>query len=280
MVSITITKGLPASGKSTWAKEQVAKNGNIRRVNKDMIRGMLGGKHNKKIERIVEVARDAAILAALKEGFDVIVDDTNLAPRHEAHLRDITRGKVQYFFVNDSFLSVTVEECIRRDRERTTSVGKDVIERMHRDYHKQFIPKNKGSRLAIMCDLDGTLALFTGNPYDRDFTEDTLNPAVAGAVIAMREAGYNILLLSGRDEKFRDQTETWLENNGIPYDGLYMRALSDKRKDNIVKRELYEAYVAPHYNVLFVLDDRPQVCRMWRAELGLTVFQVAENWEF
>jgi predicted kinase len=279
MATVTITKGLPASGKSTWAKEQVEKNGNIRRVNKDLLRGMLGGKHNKRIEKIVEKARDAAILAALAEGFDVIVDDTNLAPRHEAHLRDITRGKAE-FLVNDSFLSVTVEECITRDRARATSVGKDVIERMHRDLHKPNIPTKRGDRLAIMVDLDGTLCLFTGNPYDRDFTADTVNAAVAGCVIAMRDEGYEIILMSGRDGKFRDQTEQWLADNGIPYHQLFMRNEGDKRKDNIVKRELYDTFVAPFYNVLFVLDDRPQVCRMWRAELGLTVFQVAENWEF
>jgi len=209
MPTVTITKGLPASGKSTWAKEQVEKNGNIRRVNKDMLRGMLGGKHNKRIERIVEKARDAAILAALAEGFDVIVDDTNLADRHEKHLRDITRGKAE-FVVNASFLDVPVEVCIARDRERTASVGKDVIERMHRDYHKKFIPARvPGGELAIMCDLDGTLALFDGNPYDRDFTADTLNPAVAGCIIAMVDMGYRVLLLSGRDSKFRGQTEQW-----------------------------------------------------------------------
>ena len=279
MATVTITKGLPASGKSSWAKAQVEKNGNVRRVNKDMLRGMLGGKHNKKVERIVEDARDAAILSALAQGFDVIVDDTNLAPKHEKHLRDLTRGKAE-FVVNDSFLSVPVEECIRRDAQRATSVGKDVIERMHRDYMKQFIPAQTGDRLAIMCDLDGTLCLFDGNPYDRDFTADRVNGAVAGCIIAMKDEGYDIILMSGRDSAYRGQTEQWLAENGIPYDQLFMRATGDKRKDNIVKRELYDAHVAPTYRVLFVLDDRPQVVRMWRAELGLTVFQVVENWEF
>ena len=34
------------------------------------------------------------------------------------------------------------------------------------------------------------------------------------------------------------------------------------------------------FKVAYVLDDRPRVVRMWRAELGLTVFQVAPNIEF
>ena len=39
-------------------------------------------------------------------------------------------------------------------------------------------------------------------------------------------------------------TERWLARHGIPYTALHMRATGDKRKDSIVKRELYEAHIA------------------------------------
>tara|TARA_R110002020_G_scaffold227539_13_gene438195 strand:+ start:10087 stop:10632 length:546 start_codon:yes stop_codon:yes gene_type:complete len=55
---------------------------------------------------------------------------------------------------------------------------------------------------------------------------------------------------------------------------LYMREEGDNRKDSIVKREMYEEYIKPHYNVKLVLDDRNQVVDMWR-ELGLPCWQVA-----
>ena len=35
--------------------------------------------------------------------------------------------------------------------------------------------------------------------------------------------------------------------------------------------------VPPKPNILFVMDDRDQVVSMWRNELGLTCFQVAEG---
>jgi hypothetical protein len=70
------------------------------------------------------------------------------------------------------------------------------------------------------------------------------------------------------------KTKAWLAVNEIPYDALYMRKANDYRKDAIIKLELYEAYVKDKYDILMVLDDRDQVVRMWREELGLPCFQV------
>jgi hypothetical protein len=52
-----------------------------------------------------------------------------------------------------------------------------------------------------------------------------------------------------------------------------MRPTGDQRKDNIVKRELFDTWVRGKYNVRFCLDDRDQVVEGWRA-MGLTCFQV------
>lgn len=60
----------------------------------------------------------------------------------------------------------------------------------------------------------------------------------------------------------------------IPYEALYIRKAKDFRKDAIIKRELYEAHIKGRYDVLMVLDDRDQVVKMWRQELGLPCLQV------
>ncbi len=93
MATVTICKGLPASGKSTWAKEQVAKRpGEVKRVNKDDLRAMLDGGHwTKNNEKFVENLRDHIILSAIRDGKQVIIDDTNLHPRQEAAIRALIK---------------------------------------------------------------------------------------------------------------------------------------------------------------------------------------------
>lgn len=278
MKKVIILKGLPASGKSTWAKEFLAKNkGAYKRVNKDDLRAMLDDGHwSKANEQFVLRQRDALILAALEDGKHVIVDDTNLHPKHEQQVRQLVRGKAE---VEVRFFEADVDECIERDAGRAKSVGAKVIRQMHRqflaDSRAQYVP-DTSLPAAVVCDLDGTLALLNGrSPYDASTCEqDLLNPAVAAIVHSLRDV--TLLLLSGREDKHRPQTERWLATHGIPYVELHMRPTGDMRKDSIVKLEIFEREVRPRFNVQFVLDDRNQVVEMWRS-LGITCLQVAEG---
>jgi predicted kinase len=145
---------------------------------------------------------------------------------------------------------------------------------------------------AIMCDLDGTISLFNTfhkdgtkdvrhakvhfrSPYDASkCDEDGLNEPVAAVVEAMNTAGYKIIFCSGREDKYRSQTETFLKKHlTVPYE-LHMRKSGDQRKDSIIKGEIFTNKIKPNYNVSFVLDDRDQVCAQWRS-MGLVCFQVA-----
>jgi hypothetical protein len=53
----------------------------------------------------------------------------------------------------------------------------------------------------------------------------------------------------------------------------YYKPENDYRKDNIIKKEIFDNYLKDVYNILFVYDDRNQVVNMWR-ELGIKTFQV------
>src|SRR5260221_5967067 len=94
MKKVILTRGVAASGKSTWAKQQVqAHPEQYVRVNKDSLRYMLfGGVYNHDKEQLVLRIRDEIILLALQNGYDVIVDDTNIADRHEQHIRTLVDG--------------------------------------------------------------------------------------------------------------------------------------------------------------------------------------------
>lgn len=97
----------------------------------------------------------------------------------------------------------------------------------------------------MLVDIDGTLALHNGrSPYDLARCGDDLpNSAVIDAVKSAHAAGRQIIYLSGREDVARETTAEWLKRH-VGIDGpLYMRAASDKRKDSIVKRELFDTHV-------------------------------------
>jgi len=86
--------------------------------------------------------------------------------------------------------------------------------------------------------------------------------------------GYKIILLSGREEKYKEPTFRFLETHQINFDILLMRKTSDNRKDSIIKKEIFAEHIQDKYFIEFVLDDRNQVVDMWRNDLKLPCFQV------
>lgn len=273
-MKLIMTKGLPASGKSTWARKM----SNYKRINKDDLRAMLDdGKWTKDNEKFVIKARNNLIENALQEGLSVIVDDTNLAPKHEEALKQIAKEYGATFEIKD-FTDVPIEECIKRDLKRPISVGEKVIKQMYNQFLKKqetYIPL-KGKPTAILCDIDGTLAhMKDRNPFDwHRVGEDEIDEEILEILLRF-SSNIKIIFLSGRDSVCRKETEEWLEKTGVSYEKLLMRPLRDSRKDCIVKKELFEQ-IKDDYNIMFVLDDRDQVVEMWRS-LGLKCFQVAEG---
>lgn len=133
----------------------------------------------------------------------------------------------------------------------------------------------------ILVDIDGTLALRGDRaPHDHESSmEDGVNWPVVKVVDAFHAAHFGeVLLISGREEQYRDVTEYWLAAHHLmPYRiDLLMRQTKDNRPDEIVKREIYEQIVKPRYEVVAVVDDRNKVVRMWR-NLGLLCLQVADG---
>jgi hypothetical protein len=134
-------------------------------------------------------------------------------------------------------------------------------------------------RECVIFDLDGTFA-FLGDrsPYDASKAEgDEINAAVHFVYEAIRRGWPEtaILLVSGREDRWRPETERWLARHEVTYDSLFMRRSGDRRKDTVVKREIYDTHIAGNYTVRVVFDDRDQVVRMWRDDLDLPCFQVA-----
>lgn len=313
-----LTRGLPASGKTTWAKAQVQtyNPGRAARVNRDDIRASLFGGEGVLPygqEQTVTAAQRAQVEMLLRAGMAVIVDDTNLRAKYVAEWLGLASSVGADWHVVDHFLEVPVETCIIRDANREVSgqrfVGAAVIKGMH----DRFVAQYKGARPPIpapklpdttgghgvpnlvpypnpredengqpltsawIFDLDGTLARMTGRgPYDWPRVgEDELVEAVASIAYALY-ATYKdqFILMSGRDEVCRSETEKWLDANGVNYDELYMRPQGSTERDSIVKYRLFNEHIRDRFHVAGVVDDRDQVVDMWRA-LGLQCFQAA-----
>lgn len=136
------------------------------------------------------------------------------------------------------------------------------------------------SRVAsVICDVDGTLALHhQRDPYRWQHSDtDTPNRAVVAVMRAVYRSGIKVVFVSGRPESARAITEEWIAREVRVPGPLFMRASNDTRKDVDVKREIFFKHIEPVLDVVAVFDDRDQVVRMWREELGLTCFQVADG---
>jgi predicted kinase len=270
--------GLPASGKSTWAKAMVDANpGKYKRVNKDDLRALIDNSHwSKENEEIIIEIRNEIITQSLRYRKNVIVDDTNLDPKHERDLRDLAEHCDADFGIKD-FRNVPLDVCISRDKNRDGTVGRKVILGMYNRYLMTISkPKDtiEGLPFCIICDLDGTACIHNGrSPYDTEKCDTDLpNTPVIELLWAMKK-DFEIIFVSGREDKFREKSEKWLNDRGFVGHKLFMRKTDDMRSDEIIKKEIYDAEFEGKYNVLFALDDRDRIVDMWRSN-GINCFQV------
>lgn len=142
---------------------------------------------------------------------------------------------------------------------------------------------------AIIFDLDGTLADCSHrrhyveskpknwNAFYAGVKEDKPNELVNWFWHICHE--YKRLIITGRPERIRTETESWLSYHIYPYilkSDIYMRPDGDHCPDDELKLRIYREQIEPNYDVKLALDDRDKVVKMWRS-LGLECWQVAEG---
>lgn len=288
MKKIVICRWIPASWKSTWAKQEVLQS-NAVRFNKDDIRKeewlfpawYFYSKENEEVVMEEERSRVENSMRLWKEY--IIVDNTHLwnNNKHIAYYRSLSEYYWYEFIIKDFWCSR--EEAIKRDNEREPSerVGEEVINKMIKIQGNWGYPHNPTFKEevwnmpdCVIVDIDWTLAFMDEkrSPYEFDKVKwDRCNEYLLKLIDRLP---YSIFIVSWRSDSCRKETEEWLRTNWVEYSQLYMRKEWDNRCDTIIKSEIYEEHIKDKYNVFAVFDDRQKVCDMWRLKYHLPCYQV------
>lgn len=138
----------------------------------------------------------------------------------------------------------------------------------------------------VIFDIDGTLSNSSHRlKYIKDnkdwvtffehMGEDPIVENVAEMYHLLESTGrFEMIIVSGRPERYRKSTIIWLKKNGIKYHRLFLRQEGDFRSDAVVKNEFLNQ-IKKHYEVKWVFDDRSSAVEMWRKN-GVFCFQCPE----
>lgn len=136
-LELIILRGIPGSGKSTWARGFVAACSWFKRISRDDLRQMLdGGRYAAYNEEFIRTTRNRLIRECLNDGCSVIVDDTNLKDRDIRDIRLFARIGSEAVPIRIMDFDTPLDVCIERDAQRATPVGAARIREMYVDYLK------------------------------------------------------------------------------------------------------------------------------------------------
>jgi len=138
VAKLLVLQGLPASGKSTYARTLVLSftAGYALRINNDELATMLfgfpfsGGKNS---AQLLGKVRADLVRQAFRNDFKlVIMDNTNLNPKAVKSLERLAESCGVGFELDDSFLGVPLSVCLERNAARENPVPEKVIYEMAR----------------------------------------------------------------------------------------------------------------------------------------------------
>lgn len=144
MKRIILTRGLPASGKSTWAKQEVLKDPEHSvRINKDDLRNMSGQYWVPAREDYIKACKSTILINAINFKFNtIIIDEMNLNPKETGHLKGVISMmnetikdiEDKYIVEIKDFTNVSLDVCLERDSKRENPIGEDVIRGIFNKY--------------------------------------------------------------------------------------------------------------------------------------------------
>ena len=142
MNKLIICRGIPASGKTFWAKQWVLEDPEHRvRINQDDIRLMLGKYWVPNREPLVQHIQKEALIEALDRGYDIVVDNTNLNKKVLDFYRALVIDHGNHAIEFKDFFDTSLSVCIERDKNRDVQVSEKIIRNFYNNY-KDIYPLN------------------------------------------------------------------------------------------------------------------------------------------
>lgn len=148
MKRIILTRGIPASGKSTWAKQEVLKDPEHSiRIDRDDLRNMSGKYWVPAREHYIKACKDIILISAMNFQFDtIIIDEMNLNPKESGELKgeiamvnDAFKGGQDKCVVEiKDFTNVPLDVCLERDSKRENPIGENVIRGIFNKYKELY----------------------------------------------------------------------------------------------------------------------------------------------
>ena len=139
MSKLIICRGIPASGKSTWAKQWVLEDPEHRvRINQDDNRLMLGKYWVPSRTKLVQDIQFAAVVEALSKEFDVVIDNTNLNKKVLDGFDRLIKTFENYEIEYKDFFDTPLSVCIERDKNRDLQVTEKVIRSFYNNYKDKY----------------------------------------------------------------------------------------------------------------------------------------------
>lgn len=132
MAKFIMMCGLPASGKSTYAKILAKKENAVIHASDEIRKELFDDESVQTDNHKVFEVLHKRVKEDLKNGVSVIYDATNIAyKRRMAFLREIDRIDVEKICY---FAATSYENCLRNDKLRGIKVGEEVIKRMYKNF--------------------------------------------------------------------------------------------------------------------------------------------------
>lgn len=135
-MKIIVTQGVPASGKSTWAKNFVRGKADWVIVNRDSIRESTGEYWVPSRESYISDLEGYAVVSAISHDLNVIIDATNLNPKTFKKWKGLAE-KLGCEFEVKTF-DISYEEALKRDTERGLNGGRAVGEKVLADFFDRY----------------------------------------------------------------------------------------------------------------------------------------------